>query len=522
MTLPDDPSQLSLFEKAAAVPEPSLDRYFQASAKGGDLYQAEYQVSAEGSEIFRETHKVAYVLGAGQTGFGYLVRRGQYLFEAPLSYYSNLRQWELSPGYEYADYGFSRPVLTDCVTCHSGRSRPVIGRAGKYEDPPFQELSVGCENCHGPGALHVEQRRKGKPLQESVDPSIVNPAKLSPWLANNVCMACHEGGDDRVPQPGKTGLDYCPGTPLDDTIAIVSVPLQPGAADRSPLLQHYSLMILSKCYLQSGGKLTCTTCHNPHVEPQRAEAVSFYRQKCLDCHQEASCSLPLTTRGKQAPPDNCAGCHMPKRQVPLISHSALTNHRIIARSDEPLPQAAFHQVSPDLPDLVHLTAKPGQSSKPLSRIVLLHAYSDLSAHFPEYGKFHDRLLTELANAGSSDPFVLSELARQDIRKNQPESLRAAAGYLAMALQKGSTEPTDFEMLANLLAGSGKSDESIELLKRGIELNPYAMRLYKTLALQYINARDYNNALATMKKELEVFPEDSLMRSLLNRVEGADR
>ena len=75
-----------------------------------------------------------------------------------------------------------------------------------YEDPPFQELSVGCENCHGPGMLHVEQRHKAAPLEGSSDPSIVNPAKLSPRLANEVCMSCHEGGDDRVPQPGKTGL----------------------------------------------------------------------------------------------------------------------------------------------------------------------------------------------------------------------------------------------------------------------------------------------------------------------------
>jgi hypothetical protein len=522
MTLSQDAARMSVFESPATVHEPNMDRYFQAYAQGGDLYQSEYQLSPEGNEVFRETEKIAYVIGAGQTGYGFLVAKGQFLFEAPLSYYSNVRQWELSPGYQYADYGFDRPVLTECVFCHSGRCRPVSDRIGMYEHRPFQELSVGCENCHGPGDVHVEQRRKAAPLEGPVDPSIVNPAKLSPWLANNVCMACHENGDARVPQPGRSGLDYCPGTPLDDTIGLFSVPLKRGAEDKSPLLQHYSLMILSKCYLQSRGKLTCVTCHDPHVEPEGAEGVEFYRRKCLGCHTETSCAVPLAARMRKTPADDCAGCHMPKKKAAVISHSALTNHRIVARTEEPLPENAFHQTKPDLPDLVHLSALGEEWPKPVSGVVLLRVYSDLIPHYPEYQKAYESLLTELAKMGNSDLFVLSELARRGLRENQPESLKAAAGYLAEVLQKGSNEPTDFEMMANLLEGSGKNREATELLKRGIERNPYSMRLYKTLALHYINAKEYDNALVIMKKELEIFPHDSLMRSLIKRVEENNR
>ena len=522
MTVSRDAVEASMLELPATVHEPSLDRYFQAYAEGGELYQSEYQLSPDGPEVFRETEKIAYVVGAGQTGYGFLVAKGQYLFEAPLSYYTRVQHWELSPGYQYADYGFDRPVLAECVSCHSGRTRPVSGRNGMYENPPFQELSVGCENCHGPGALHVEQRRKAAPIEGSVDSTIVNPAKLSPWLANNICMACHENGDDRVAQPGKTSLDYCPGTPLDDTIGVFSVPLKRGAEDKSPLLQHYSLMILSKCYLQSGGELTCVTCHDPHVEPEGTQGAEFYRGKCLGCHTEASCGLALAARMKQTPADDCAGCHMPKRKSAVISHSALTNHRIVSRTDEPLPEVAFHQTTPDLPDLVHLSALGQKRPKPVNSVVLLHVYADLIPHFPEYQKPHDDLLRELAKNGSSDPFVLAELARRGLRENQPESLKAAADYLTKALQEGSNEPTDFEMLANLLEASGKNQEATELLKRGIELNPYSMRLYKMLALHYIKIAEYGNALAIMKEELEIFPHDSLMRGLIKRVEENNR
>jgi tetratricopeptide (TPR) repeat protein len=209
---------------------------------------------------------------------------------------------------------------------------------------------------------------------------------------------------------------------------------------------------------------------------------------------------------------------MPKKRAATISHSALTNHRIVARPDEPLPEAAYRQTTASLPDLVHVSADPTQPPKPIAPVVLLHAYADLIAHFPQYQKAHDDLLAEFAKSGTRDTFVLGELARQCLHENTPASLKAAEGYLTESLEEGSTEATDYEMLANILTGSGRSDEGIELLKKGIALNPYSIRLYKTLAVQYIKIKDYNNALGAMKREVEVFPQDSLMRSLVKKVE----
>jgi len=58
-----------------------------------------------------------------------------------------------------------------------------------------------------------------------------------------------------------------------------------------------------------------------------------------------------------------------------------------------------------------------------------------------------------------------------------------------------------------------------MLKRGIALNPYSIRLYETLVMRYVSAKQYDNTLAAMKKELEVFPQDSLIRFMLGRVQG---
>ena len=520
MSLPADAAPSSLIPTPSTVHDEKLDRYFQVFADPPGLYQSEFQRSSDGRDIFRDTKRIEYVIGAGENGLGYIVRRGQYLFEAPLSFYTKLQRWQPSPGFEFADYGFDRPILTECVSCHCGRSRPIPGRDGMYEDPPFEELAIGCENCHGPGQLHVEERRKAVPLSSAMDTAIVNPAKLPPRLADNVCMACHEGGDVRIPQPGKSIMDFRPGTPLDRTMAVFTIPPQPRSSRGSPLLKHYSLMILSQCYLRTAGKLSCITCHDPHQQPAGTDAVNYYRRKCLGCHTQQSCLLPVGVRMKKVPANDCAGCHMPKQELQVITHSALTNHRIIAGSDEPLPDRAFHQTTPALPDLIHLSANEEERAKPVSALILLQAYVQLVLKHPEYQKSYERVLDDFAKTGSSDPFVLSELARRDIRDNTPKSLRRATEYLSTAIQSGYTEATDYEMLSNLLAADGKFEEALDVLKRGIVLNPYSIRLYKTLVMRYATAKQYDNAVTAMKKELEVFPQDSLMRSMLGRVQGS--
>jgi hypothetical protein len=520
MALPSDPSQLNFPRTTITIRVEKLKRDYQTFRSGTDLYQSEYELGPDGVPVFRDIRRISFVLGAGENGIGYLVQQGNYLFEAPLSYYAKPHAWELSPGYEFADYGFLRTIPPDCIVCHSGRPRPVADRPGLYRNPPFEELAIGCENCHGPGQLHVAERTQGAPVAGTVDPSIVNPADLSGWLANNLCMVCHQGGDTRILQPGKTYLDFRPGVPLDRTVGIFAVPFTPQAPPQDPLLQQYVQMVLSKCYRGSGGRLTCIICHNPHFQPTAAEAPAYYREKCLGCHTEHSCKLPVTRRLRGFPPDDCIGCHMPRQNLEKISHSALTNHRIIAYPGEPFPNAAYHMTTPLLADLVHLDAVPGEAHKPVAPFVLLQAYGQLMESHPEYKTRYYQLLDKLALLEPHNPLILSAVGRRALLSGTADAVAEAQKAIGQAIAAGSTVASDFELDANLLTHLGRAQDAINILNRGIVLNPYSTRLYKMLALTYIRAREYSRALKTMKQELKIFPEDSLMRMLVARVEGS--
>ena len=154
----------SLLEKipnSASVVDDRTQKHFGLYLEDGKLFQSEYEKRSDGKEAFRETQEVDWIIGSGANGFGALLKRGDFLFEAPLSFYSKTQSWDLSPGYEFGDYGFSRPILPGCIACHSGQPRAVLDGNGRFLQPPFHELAIGCENCHGPGAAHVHEMQEG-------------------------------------------------------------------------------------------------------------------------------------------------------------------------------------------------------------------------------------------------------------------------------------------------------------------------------------------------------------------------
>src|SRR4029077_11306790 len=324
------------------------------------------------------------------------------------------------------------------------------------------DLSIGCENCHGPDDSHVLEMREIGPSPDGASRSIVNPSKLPSWVADNICVSCHQTGDARVLEPGRNYQDFRPGSALDDTIAILMVPSRRDSPPQNDLLQHYFSMTLSKCYEKSEGRLSCITCHDPHLQPAKQEASMYFRLKCLTCHTEKSCAVPLTIRQRKNPPDDCSGCHMPKRDVKEISHSMLTNHRIIRESGEPFPDRAFHMTTPALPDLVHLSAIPGEQDLPLPSITLLQAYSQLISAHPEYRERYFALAEKLRSSAPDDISVLEALAYGALRNRNNEGMAGAIGSLNRAINRGPTSLADLEDCVRVPMSAGREAEAADL------------------------------------------------------------
>ena len=514
---PITPEFLKTLPIPASYYDTKSDRHFEVHAENGKLYQTEYETGADGKDVFRNTHPMEWIVGTGENGFGALLRRDGYLFQAPLSYYSRAAEWNLSPGYQNGDLAFNRIIQPGCIYCHSGRPQPVAGFSGKYDSTPFTQTSVGCENCHGPGAAHIQAMRSGK-TSSGPDATIVNPAHLTAQLSNDICMSCHQIGDTRVLQPGKTYQDFRPGQPLDHTVSIFEIPPTREDPPQDDHVGHYYSMSMSKCFrasanLPAAKQMRCITCHDPHFEPTAAEAPAYFNGKCLSCHTTTSCTAPQQARRQTAPADNCIGCHMPKRDIRVISHSSATNHRIVVRPDEPFPEEAFAQTTAAMPDLVHINAvgERGAKTAAPSALIRLQAYADLKASKPQFAASWLKTLSDLETGDPENSIVQAALGSRDLGDHK---LPEAIDHLQHSLRLDPMQPNVYVDLSEAQDQSGQEEEAIASARKAVELDPFVASMQKALISRLISGKHYDEAETVMEKYLQNFPEDDFMRKML--------
>jgi hypothetical protein len=534
----NSPAELAKVTGRVSVYDPKADRYYEVARIGSDLYQTQYQLDADGNRIYSSSHKLAYRIGGNFTGSIYMVQWGKNLFQAPLSFFLKPNAWDLAPGYQGAPRPFNRPIAM-CPYCHNGQPQVEPNRPGVYRDPPFRfgEYAISCEVCHGPGEVHIDDlSRHPRRAAGKLDRTIVNPARLSPRLADDVCLKCHEGWASRVVQPGKTELDFRPGRPLYETVALfkLPVPVEQRAelerlaaappvrgSNETPMWFKHSLMEMSKCYRASNGKMTCITCHVIHKPATPENKVAYYRERCLTCHKNTSCKLTLEARSQQEPANDCVRCHMPRKGVAGIPHSDDTNHRIVRQAGQPFPDYAFDTSDPDLPGLVCVNRRGQEKTKPISPLVKLRAYSDVMASrkIPAAAQHYVELLEQLRKSNPDDPVVLMCLGRKAVADGDNAG---AIEDLTRALEKGGDLDTTYLDLSQALVKSGRMADAAEVLEKGVAAWPFSADLQQALVLCYMTMERYPQARRALERYVSLFPEDAIAREGLAKAREAGR
>jgi len=306
-------------------------RSYRVYRKGEQFRHEEVLRTAEGKEIARVDVPIRYLIGSGNFCRSYLFEDDGFLHESPITWYAARHKWDMSPGYDFPQHwSFERPIRLGCAACHAGRVEPQPDAVGGLI---FHEKAIGCENCHGPGSLHLALQESGKHVLGTEDLTIVNPAKLSRPLQEAICAACHLNGPASVYLRGRREIDFRPGMPLTDYRTDYRFDT---GNDQMTVVGHMEQLRQSVCY-QKSKDLTCLTCHDPHLPEKPKEgagATAFYREKCLNCHGTQGCRLAEAERLKKDATDNCMACHMPRGDTE-IPHIAFTHHRIGLHSGKP-------------------------------------------------------------------------------------------------------------------------------------------------------------------------------------------
>ena len=310
------------------------DSYFAMVARDGRYYQRRWQIGFDGKETNVEEKQVDFVVGSGNHSFTYLhlTSRGA-LQVLPLSWYSEKGgYWDMSPGYDQPDFpGSVRPVHYECMFCHNAYPKIPEGleHAANAEMTFLDPVPEGidCQRCHGPGERHVALASAGA-RPEQIRAAILNPKRLAPDRELEVCMQCHlETTSLDLPHSirrfDRAPFSYVPGQPLGDFKVEFDRP--GGFKDRFDIAHGAYRLRQSQCYIQSAGKLRCTTCHDPHDIPRGPAAATHYNAVCEQCH---GATLQRTAAGPHAAGADCIACHMPKRRTDDVVHVVMTDHWI--------------------------------------------------------------------------------------------------------------------------------------------------------------------------------------------------
>ncbi len=287
-----------------------------------------------GRPIYDTAMEVTIAVGSWSNGFSFLSEQNGYVFQTPISWYSEKGIWDVSPGFG-PELLPGRPVTGGCLFCHACyQVRPREGYQNRFEVPVFGGPRIGCERCHGPGQVHVAAHPAHVQAKSTgqVDTTIVNPKRLAAEERGAVCEQCHMVGTERVPQRGRQFWDFRPGLPLSSVIEIF-VPETQGVSEK--LVTHVESLRQSRCFTASGGQLSCFSCHDSHVYREPEARGDFYRTACLTCHKDKPCKEPIVERLRQNPRDRCTDCHMPRYTVAKTAHLASTDHSIPRRPSAP-------------------------------------------------------------------------------------------------------------------------------------------------------------------------------------------
>lgn len=296
---------------------------YRAERRGESVVQVEELNDAAGRVVHTLTREMKYVMGSGTTARTYFDQSEGFLYQLPLTWYTQEGRWDFSPGYQVANKRFDRKVPERCMACHNDYTEAAPFASGKFSEIPE---GIGCERCHGPGALHVSERLAvPEPLSE-VDPTIVNPAHLTLDRRLDVCQQCHLHTTVSVLKAGEGAFDYRPSHDLADFVAMYSVP-EPEPDSEIGVISHADRMKQSACFIETvaiGGSFECTTCHDPH-QGFRASGPDYFNQTCLTCHAGAELAFLPSHPDVSA---NCVDCHMPRVEASEAPHSSFTDHKV--------------------------------------------------------------------------------------------------------------------------------------------------------------------------------------------------
>jgi len=313
----------AIFGKHALVFDAVNQLYYRPFFKRDSMFITEFKLDGKDT-IHKRTEFISYIIGSGQHTNSHMVSFNQYLYQAPITFYTQDKKWDLAPGFKEKNTRFSRIIEKECLSCHNFYPNEIVGSNNKFSHIP---KGIECERCHGMGSVHIKEKMSGLFVDTSAnnfDPSIVNPRHLSISMQNDLCERCHLQGIS-VMNDNKDQEDFKPGMKLSEVMNVF-LPRYSDGDNRFIMASQADRLQQSECF--KTGKISCITCHNPHITVKQTPVEQF-NKPCYSCHNTSKNNICSENESVQKQnKKGCVGCHMQRSGSIDIPHVTITDHNI--------------------------------------------------------------------------------------------------------------------------------------------------------------------------------------------------
>lgn len=509
------------FSSKHVVHDKFNDLYYLPFWKRDSLYIMEFRLSGKDT-IHKRIEKVDYIVGSGQHTNSHMMDINGYVYQMPLTWYAQKKKWDLPPGFENGhNVRFNRAIGFECMSCHNALPQFEENSTNKFISIP---QGIDCERCHGPGEVHVKEKLAGIRVDTAtqIDYTIVNPKKLTWERQIDVCQRCHLQGN-AILKPGKSFRDFRPGMNLSHVVDIY-MPKYKGKEDEFIMASHAQRLQMSKCFLseQQASKLTCITCHNPHVSV-KVTGKQVFNAACGNCHNmQTACKEDPKLRA--AKNDNCVNCHMPKSGTIDIPHVTVTDHWIRVPANKQVKKeleqfAGIYCINNSSPDvftkskayLSYFERFEGEASSLDSASRYLEQqepgiteadYNDARIHFLYLKQDYEsliRLTKSFDPRASSRPWTCYRIGQAYQNIGAPESAR---NWYQRAVSLASDNLDFINKLGAIQVELDQTAEGIITLQSSLKRNPKQSVALTNLGFAYLKQGNtamamkcYNDALA---------------------------
>ena len=431
-----------------------------------------------------------------------------------------------------------------CAECHSTDVKLGYDADSRTFNTTYEEISVGCESCHGPGSTHVVQANAHTfesdfGLQLSLDDQ-----RGAAWIMDPATgMAKRSELSERQQQPESCGRchsrrsviapDYEYGRPLTDTHmpSLLEEHLYFADGQIQDEVYVYGSFLQSRMH---GAGVSCSDCHNPHSG--QLVTGPDPNNVCGQCHLASR--FATSAHGEsESQQGQCVDCHMPARTYMGVDDRRDHSFRIIkpdadahygtaiaagraGSANEILIAAA---TNPDYQAIVRATMlsllepRPGEDEiaaiqaglgdeDPLVRIAALRALRQ----FPAEHRFQfDATLLDDPVRGVRLEAVLVFADLVDLLPvTASRSFVSAADEYRETMRATANRPESLVRLAEFESTTGNAAAAAEYFEKAIELDPAMAVARHAYGLLLVRLNRHDDALQELGHAAEIEPTNS--------------